>query len=262
MLNKEPLPTWSRALLGCVGVLGVIGAGELAIRSGLVSGIGTPLPSSVIAEAFTLVQAEEFRSQVLYTLTEWLTGLAIATVAGVVLGGLMGAFGFASQLMSLTVEILRPLPSIAIGPLLVLVLGSGMLPLSLTVAVACVWPVLFNTVYGVRAVDRVAVDTARTLKLSGLETAWRIRLPNCLPFVFTGVRVAGSIGLIVAVSAEVLIGNGAGIGGYILLNSTSATNLDAVYAATLVAGVLGVIVNALLGGVDRVAFGWKKGLAQ
>jgi NitT/TauT family transport system permease protein len=189
-------------------------------------------------------------------------GLAIATVVGVVLGGLMGAFPVAFTMFELPVEILRPLPSIAIGPILVLLLGSGLLPLALTVALACLWPILFNTMYGVRATDPVAIQTARTLHLSSLAISARIRVPNALPFVFTGVRVAASIGLIVAVSAELLFGSGAGIGGYILVQSTSAANLDLVYAATLVAGILGVLVSGGLALVDRYAFPWKGGLSQ
>jgi NitT/TauT family transport system permease protein len=90
----------------------------------------------------------------------------------------------------------------------------------------------------------------------------QVRLPAALPFMFTGIRVAASIGLIVAVSAELLFGAGNGIGGYILLASTSASNLDAVYAATLIAGVLGVLVSGAFAVLDKVAFGWKKGLAQ
>jgi NitT/TauT family transport system permease protein len=189
-------------------------------------------------------------------------GLLFATVVGIVLGGLMGAFPTAFTLLELPVEILRPLPSIAVGPLLVLLIGSGLLPLALTVAIACTWPILFNAMYGVRATDPVAVQTARTLHLSPLAISARIRVPNALPFEFTGIRVAASIGLIVAVSAELLLGNGGGIGGYILVQSTSAANLDVVYGATLVAGVLGVLVSAALALVDRLAFKWKDGLAQ
>ena len=137
-----------------------------------------------------------------------------------------------------------------------------MLPLALTVAVACVWPILFNTIYGVQSLDKVALEVAKTMNVSRTRIVTSIRLPSALPFVFTGVRVAASIGLIVAVSAELLIGNGRGIGGYILLKSTTATNLDQVYAATLVAGVLGVIVSGIFALVDRLAFGWKQGLSQ
>ena len=106
------------------------------------------------------------------------------------------------------------------------------------------------------------MQTARTFGLSGIAILRRIKIPSALPFAFTGIRIAASIGLIVAVSAELLIGNGQGIGGYILLNSANATNLDTVYAATLVAGVLGLVVSTVFTALDNKVFAWKKGLAQ
>ncbi|TNM36537.1 ABC transporter permease [Nocardioides albidus] len=260
-LIHEPLSRRSEVVLGVAGVLGSALVLELLIRLEIVTGSGLPLPSAVADQARGLLGDVDFWSQILYTLREWMLGLAIASVAGVVLGGLMGASRTVFKLFALTVEILRPLPAIAVGPLLVLLIGDGMLPLAVTVAIACTWPILFNSMYAAKAVDPVAIQTARTLHVSPLGILTRIRLPAALPFMFTGIRVAASIGLIVAVSAELLLGNGVGIGGYILLASTSASNLDAVYAATLVAGVMGVLVSVLFAVADRLLFGWKAGLA-
>ncbi|WP_310961306.1 ABC transporter permease [Nocardioides terrisoli] len=261
-LIHDPLPRRHEIILGVVGVVGVLFLGEVLIRTHVISGAGLPLPSAVAEQAWTLLGNGDFWTQIAYTLREWMVGLLIAAVVGVVLGGLMGASRTVFTMFSLPVEILRPLPSIAIGPLLVLLIGEGMLPLALTVAIACLWPILFNSMYAARAVDPVAIQTARTLHVSPFGIMTRVRLPAALPFMFTGIRVSASIGLIVAVSAELLFGSGKGIGGYILLQSTSAANLDAVYAATLVAGVLGVMVSTAFAVVDRVAFGWKEGLAQ
>ncbi|UUZ60312.1 ABC transporter permease [Nocardioides sp. B-3] len=162
----------------------------------------------------------------------------------------------------LPVEVFRVLPSVALGPILMLLIGSGMLPLSLTVALACVWPILLNTMYGVRATDPTAVQTGQTFGLSSLGVLFRIKLPSALPFTFTGIRVAASIGLIVAVSSELLIGNGRGIGGFILLRTSQSSDTDLVYAATLVAGLMGIVISTLLATIDAKVFGWKKGLAQ
>lgn len=261
-LIHEPLSRRTEAALGVAGVLGSVLVPELLIRLGVVSGSGLPLPSAVADQAWGLLGDQDFWTQILYTLREWMLGLVIASVVGVVLGGLMGASRTVFKLFSLTVEILRPLPAIAVGPLLVLLIGGGMLPMALTVAIACTWPILFNSMYAAKAVDPVAIQTARTLHVSPLGILAQVRLPAALPFMFTGIRVAASIGLIVAISAELLFGGGVGIGGYILLASTSASNLDAVYAATLVAGVLGVLVSVLFAVADRLLFGWKVGLSQ
>lgn len=261
-LIHEPLSRRREILLGVVGVLGTALLLEVLIRTDIVSGSGLPLPTAVADQSLALLGNSEFWRQISFTFREWMLGLLVASVVGVVLGGLMGAIPTIFTMFALPVEILRPLPAIAIGPLLVLLIGAGMLPLALTVAVACTWPILFNSMYAVRAVDPLAIQTARTLHVSRLGILTHIRLPAALPFMFTGIRVAASIGLIVAVSAELLFGSGNGIGGYILLASTSAANLDEVYAATLVAGLLGLLVSGILAVVDKLAFGWKKGLAQ
>lgn len=248
-----------------LGLVGVALSGivvELVVRSGLFVVAGLPVPSRVLAGMVELLGDGQFWGAITFTLSEWLLGLAIATVVGVLLGGLMGAFRSVFIAFEWPVEAFRVLPSVAVGPLLVIAIGQGLLPLALTVALSCLWPILLNTMYGVRAADATAVMTAKTLGESDLGVLWRIKIPSALPFAFTGVRISASIGLLVAVSAELLIGNGSGIGGYILQNTANATNLDLVYAATLAAGVLGVLVNTLMAKADQVLFGWKAGLAQ
>ncbi|MDZ7911956.1 MAG: ABC transporter permease subunit [Rhodococcus sp. (in: high G+C Gram-positive bacteria)] len=261
-LRSEPLGRNKQIACGIVGVVGTVVLAEVAIRTGLISTPGLPIPSQVLAEAGSLFGDQVFWQEVGFTLREWMLGLLIAALVGVVLGGLMGAFTTMFIAFELPIEVFRVLPSVALGPILVLLLGSGMLPLSITVALACMWPVLLNTLYGVRATDATAVQTARTFGLSGIAILTRIKIPSALPFAFTGIRIAASIGLIVAVSAELLIGNGQGIGGYILVNSANATNLDTVYASTLVAGVLGVVVSMIFTAFDKKVFAWKMGLAQ
>jgi NitT/TauT family transport system permease protein len=261
-LLREPLSGRSQAALGVIGVAGTAVVAEVVIRSGVLDVVGLPLPSGVIGGVVDLLPETDFWAEVLFTVSEWMLGLLIATIAGVVVGGLMGAFRSAFIAFEWPVESFRVLPSVAVGPILVLIIGQGMLPLALTVALSCVWPILLNTMYGVRSTDTTAVMTARSFGNSGWDVLRKVKIPSTLPFAFTGVRIAASIGLLVAVSAELLMGNGSGIGGYILANTANATNLDLVYAATLVAGLLGVIVNLLLAKADDVLFGWKKGLAQ
>ena len=259
---REPLSTTRTLVLGTVGVIGSGLVAELVMRSGLITTEGLPIPSKVLAGAVELVPDAAFWGNVGFTLGEWGLGMLIASVAGVVLGGLMGAFRSWYTAFEWPVEAFRVLPSVALAPILVLVVGRGMVSLSLAVALACVWPILLNTMYGVRGVDPTAVNTARTFGLSRLQILSRIKIPSALPFAFTGIRISASIGLLVAVSVELLVGDGSGIGGFILTQSANAANLDAVYAATIFAGVIGVVVNVVLSRVDTLLFAWKKGLEQ
>ena len=260
-LEPHRLPPRQQVLYGIAGVLGTAAVAELLLRT-VVIREGLPVPSKVVGSLGDLFSDPAFWSGVAFTMSERLLGLLIATVFGVLVGAAMGASRAARLIFDLPVEAFRVLPSIALAPILVLLLGGGMLPLSITVALACVWPILLNTMYAVRGADTTAIQTAETFGLHRSEVVRRVVLPAALPFAFTGVRVAASIGLIVAVSAELIVGGGTGIGGYILVNSANATNLDLVYAATLVAGLLGVAVSLVMTAVDAKVFGWKQGLAQ
>ncbi|MDQ6525198.1 ABC transporter permease subunit [Nocardioides sp. LHD-245] len=261
-LLHEPYRGSTEVALGVVGVVGSAVVAEVVLRSGLLDVPGLPIPSEVARSVGDLLQDSVFWEAIRFTALEWMLGLAIATVVGLALGGLMGAFGVVFRAFEWPVEAFRVLPSVAVGPIVVVVVGQGMLPLSLTVALSCLWPILLNTMYGVRGVDTTAVMTARSMGVGEVGLLLRVKLPSALPFAFTGVRVSASIGLLVAVSAELLMGNGSGIGGYILQNTANATSLDLVYAATIVAGLLGVLVNIALAKVDATALAWKKGLAQ
>ncbi|MDL9947172.1 ABC transporter permease subunit [Gordonia sp. ABSL11-1] len=261
-VDNEPLSRTRVIAYGVVGTLGTAAVAQLLFQPSVIGKPGLPIPTQVAGGVGDLIGDGTFWEAVGFTLQEWLLGVLIASVVGVLIGGLMGAFTSVFVALELPVEVFRVLPSVAVGPILVLLIGAGMLPLSLTVALACLWPILLNTMYGVRGADVTAVQTARSFGLSELRILGRVKIPSALPFAFTGIRIAASIGLIVAVSAELLIGNGQGIGGYILVNSANATDLDVVYAATLVAGLLGMAVSGVFAVVDSTAFGWKKGLAQ
>lgn len=260
-LIREPLDTRQQVVLGVLGVVGFAAVVELLMQT-IITKPGLPVPSRIAGSLGDLFADPKFREAIVFTLAEWMFGLALAALAGVLIGAAMGASKAAAITFGLPVEAFRVLPSIALGPILVLLLGGGMVPLAITVALACVWPILLNTMYGVRGADVTAIQTAESFGLTRAQVVRRVILPSALPFAFTGVRVAASIGLIVAVSAELLIGSGVGVGGYILVNSANATNLDIVYAATLVAGVLGVLVSLVMSAIDAKVFNWKKGLAQ
>lgn len=261
-LIQKPLTSRQSVLLGIVGTLAVIAVWQTLYWTGLLAQPGLPDPVRVVAESALLLVNGPFWIQISFTIAQWLLGLAIATVLGVAVGTLMGAFRRFFIAFQIPVELFRSLPAIAIAPLLVLILGNGILPMALTVAFASVWPILLNTMYGVQAADATAVATGRSFRMTPTEIMTRIKMVSGLPFAFTGVRIAASIGLIVAVSAELLVGTGQGIGGYILVATANATDLSPVYAAALIAGVLGALINVGLAAIDTRFFAWKQGLAQ
>ena len=154
------------------------------------------------------------------------------------------------------VEFLRPIPSVALIPLAALVLGSGP---QLAVALggyAAVWPVLFNTVQGLAAADPVAQETLRAFGFGRWSVLWRLRLPGAGPFIATGVRLASSVVLVVAVSTEILSGRAEGIGGYAAAAETGTGSAVTVLACAVWAGLLGLLIDTVLVRAGRRAFAW------
>jgi len=234
-----------------------------ALRVGLIDSAAFPTPGSVVLRAVELLGRASFWSEIWTTVSGSLIGLALATIAGVSLGALLTSSRVADGLLSGLTELVRPLPAVALAPLLLAVFGRGITSRSLAVAFATMWPILFNTVSGLRSSPSVSIESAQAMGLGRLEILRRVRLRSAMPFVFTGIRVAASIAIIVEVSVEILLpdSNSAGLGGFIALNSIAGVGIEdreVVYGATLIAGLLGLVVAQILDLIQKRAFSWAR----
>jgi len=223
----------------------------------LVPPIYLPRASTVVRRMFELLQDPKFLNHVLATLHAWAVGLALATLISVPIGILIGTSELAYKMSSPLIEFMRPIPSVALIPLGILLWGQGFSMKIILVAYATTWPILFNTVYGVHDVDPIAVQTARCFGLRQAAILRRISLPSAAPFIFTGIRISASIGLIVVIAAELLASADSGIGSFILFVSSSGGQMDSVLAGAAIAGILGAIINSILGLIDRRFFAWR-----
>ncbi|MFE9245946.1 ABC transporter permease [Nocardiopsis sp. NPDC006938] len=242
---------------GLVGVVAALCIAEALARWGVDSSALPPV-SVVLANTAALVVDPVFLAEVAATLTAALTGLGLATLAGVGLGLLLGSLRWVERASSVVVEFLRPIPSVALIPVAILVFGQGAEMKVALVTYAALWPILFNTLYGVRAVEPLARESARVFGVPRLAVLARVVLPSTAPFVAAGVRISAAIALIVTVSAELLAGAAEGLGSWILRMSSGGANTDMVYAGTIVAGLLGVAVNGLLRAGEHRLFRWKR----
>jgi NitT/TauT family transport system permease protein len=150
---------------------------------------------------------------------------------------------------------------VALIPLAILLLGRGLDMRVALVAYASLWPILLNTIYGVRDVDPVARDTARAFGFGTLGILRRVSLPSAAPFIYTGVRVAAAVALIVAISAELVAGGStSGIGTWMLERTQPGIDRELMYAGIVVAGLLGLGVDILMLAGERRLFGWHQRL--
>ena len=229
---------------------------ELIPRAGLVSESYLPPSSRILAALGREAADGAFWRAVGDTLIGWALGLLIAVVAGVAFGILIGAVPVLRAATASTVEFLRPIPSVALIPLAVLLYGTDLGSTLLLVVYAAFWQVLVQVLYGVADVDPVADETARSFRF----TAWaRIRYvlwPTALPYVFTGVRLAASVALVLAVTTELVIGS-PGLGALIGVAQTSNA-VPTMYALIVVTGLLGVTINLAARAVERRTLAWHQ----
>lgn len=249
--GRRPVPAWVLGLLGLIALIALV---EVVPRIGLVPRRWFPPSSEIGAELVALSGRPEFWIAVLQTLQGWAIGLAIAAVAGVLLGLLLGTFRFAREFTASTIEFLRPIPSVALIPIAVLLYGNGLESELLLVVYAAFWQILIQVLYGVQDVDPVAQDTARAYGLGPWARVRHVTWPTALPYVMTGLRLGAAVALILAVTAELVIGT-AGLG-QLLSVAQSSGAVVAAYAIVVTTGILGVIVNLVFRAIERRTLSW------
>jgi ABC-type nitrate/sulfonate/bicarbonate transport system permease component len=184
-------------------------------------------------------------------------GYVIATACAVAVGLAMGVWRRMYLLFEPLVELLRPIPSPAYLPMAILFLGIDDGMKVFMVAFASFFPILLNTVSGVRSVDPVLVDTARTFGLKRAQIVWRIVLPASAGYILTGMRISLAIALIVTVIAEMVAGN-SGIGFYIL-NAQRSYLVPEMYAGVIALALLGFGLNKGFVALEHLALRWHEG---
>jgi ABC-type nitrate/sulfonate/bicarbonate transport system permease component len=243
-----------RMLQGLAGLAGLAAMLELLPRSGLIPSRFLP-PFSEIVQALVVEMSTSMFWFALYeTLRAWAIGLAVATVAGVGIGLLIGSFSVLREATASTIEFLRPIPSVALIPLAVLLYGTDIRSKLLLIVYAAFWQLLIQVLYGVQDVDPVARDTAASFRFGRWARLRYVVWPTALPYVMTGVRLAAAVALILAVTAELVIGS-PGLGKEIAL-AQSGGAVDTLYALVMVAGLTGVAINLGARRLERRVLAW------
>jgi NitT/TauT family transport system permease protein len=239
-----------------VGVVVLLLVWEAVGRSGLVAGQVVP-PPSVVAVAFVhVLGAAGFRSAAGSTVLSWLVAVALATVVGVGLGLVLGSVPALRSASTVVVEFLRPLPGVALIPLVIVVIGTDADGKVALAAFAALWPVLFATLSASGDTDPVLTEVARSYRVATWRTALWVRVPGALPTVLTGVRMATSIALVSLVATEFLTRGRAGLGRFIYVSGSGAGRVDVVLAGVVFTGLLGLLADLLLNGVRRRFVPW------
>lgn len=228
---------------------------ELSVRLEVVDSPNWPALSEVLQAFVELLLDGTLASVFGSSAGRLLIGYVLAAVAGVGLGLVMGHFRWAHRLFDPIVEVLRPIPSPAYIPVAILFLGIGDSMKIFMVAFSAFFPILLNTVTGVRSVDPILLDTARTFGVGTRDIVRKIVLPASMVYIFTGLRISLAIALILTVIAEQVAGN-SGVGFY-LLNAQRSFLIPEMYATVVALAIFGFALNRLFLLIERRALPWN-----
>ncbi|MDT7727035.1 MAG: NitT/TauT family transport system permease protein [Actinomycetota bacterium] len=239
----RPARFLGRATRSSTAIVLFLAAWELLPRYVLDEGTRTFLPpvSEDFAALWGLIESGQLLEHLQASLGRSAAGFAIAVTVAVPLGLLIAWYKPLAAYLNPLLELARNTAALALLPVFTLLLGIGETSKISLVVYACVWPVLLNTIAGVRTVDPLLVKAARSLGLSSATLFRKVILPSAVPTIFTGIRMAGSYAILVLIAAE-MVGAKAGLG--YLINTTQVNfEIPKMYAGIIAVSVLGLLVN-------------------
>mgnify|MGYP000977573575 CR=1 FL=1 len=242
------------AVWGLIGIVVFLGIWELLPALGIVQAAYLPPASEVLATLAFDLTLTAFWVAVGETLLAWFIGLLAAVPLALVLGLVIGMSPFLRRATNSTIEFLRPIPSVALIPLAVLLFGTKIESSLMLIIYACFWQVLIQVLYGVADVDNVAMQTARSYGFSRFQRIRDVIFPTMLPYLMTGIRLGAAVALILAITAELIIGS-PGLGKEIQL-AQSGGAIAGMYALIVATGLLGVVINLCMRVVEKRVLSW------
>ncbi|PPC74065.1 ABC transporter permease [Pokkaliibacter plantistimulans] len=209
-------------------------------------------PHAIISALSKAVTDGTLLQATVATLAATLIGLGLGALLGTISGMLLGLSSVLQHLCHFSIEVLRPVPPIALIPIFMLAMGFGYPMEVATVAFAAFWPMLIMTLAAVRNIERNLLEVAQVLQLSPAARISKIMLPAAAPRIFVAFRLAAGIALMVAVTTEITI-NPQGLG-YHIMQAQQSMRPDLMLALLIWIGALGWSINTLLVSTQRRLF--------
>jgi len=236
-----------------VTTLAILGLEELLSRTGALPE-EVPAVTTVVGAAVALVPTPDFLLSLTATLQQFGIGLVVGALIGVALGVALGGIPLLYRLTHVVLDFLRFVPAVVYLPLLVLLMGATPQASLFLAALGTVWPMLFQTYYGVVGIPPILKDTGRVFGLRPHQRLTAIVLPAVLPFVATGLRIAASHALVVVVAVQIITAV-PGLGRDIAVYASNGVYPE-MYALVAVVGIIGVLLNLVLETLERRALHW------
>lgn len=219
-----------------------------------------PKPGMLADKLVTVWVGERFVQDVLPSVTRLIIGILLAIVLGTVLGVLVGTIRWLRSLLEPMLEFFRAIPPPVLIPVLMLLIGINDEMKVAVIVSGCIWPVLLNTIEGVRAVDGTLSDSAKTFRITGFDRLRYLVLPSASPQIMAGIRQCLSIGLILMVISE-MFASSEGLG-FTIVQFQRSFAIPEMWSGIVVLGLIGVVMSFLFQWTERRILGWYHGLRE
>lgn len=243
-------------ILQAAAVLLVLALWELLPGAGIVNRHFLPPLSEVVRTIGELLSAHQLQGHILISLKRIVAGLGVALLVGAPLGLLMGWFREFEQIVDAPLQAGRQISALALFPVFILLFGIGELSKAIIIFWASFWPILLNSIVGVKNIDPILVRSARSMGASGWTLLSNLIVPAAAPSMFTGIRLGASYAFMVLVAAE-MVGANAGLG-FLVLNSQETFKIPEMYAAIITLCLFGLLINHLLLAFEQRATRWRR----
>lgn len=237
-------------LRGIGGVLVLVLLWEFSVRGGALRFEYLPPPSAIAIAFGRLATTAAVYGEIAHTVSAALIAWAIAAAIGVVFGAALGLFPALRTCSMASVEVLRPLPPVALIPVALLLFGFSIETELFVIAIPGIWPVLIGTMGGVMAVPARLRDVAKSMRLRRSEVLFKVLIPAAAPAVLVGCRLSISTSLVLAIVVE-MIGNPQGLG-YAVVREALALDREMMFAYVFLVGLLGIVFNFALVAGSRI----------
>ncbi len=246
-----------RDLLGSLALLAAILAlWWLASHGQWVSRVFLPSPEATWDSLAEGLNGGALGSQTAATVWRMLLGWGLASVMGVLLGALIGTSAAARAWLQPMLEFIRPLPASAVMPLAIAIFGLSGGMVLFVVAFGAMWPVLLATLHGFASVHARLSEVAQALQLSRSAYVFKLGLPNAMPDILAGMRLALTVSLIVSVVGE-MIASQPGLGQAVIM-AARAFRASELFAGVVLLGAIGFVSNALLAAAEHHVLRWQR----
>ena len=233
---------------------------QAAANSGSINTRLIPSPLMVIENFKEIILNGRLWKNLSVSFSRVVVGFLIGAALGLIFGFVMGLFKNVNLLLTLFVSVLRPIPTIALIPVFILILGIGESSKYAIIAIGSFWSVLLNTINGVDSVDSKLLEVGYAYRISKKDQIFRIVLPSALPSILTGLRLGVGSAWISVIGAEMLAAS-RGIG-YMITYARDNSQVSTMYAGVLTIGIVGLIIDRVLISIQKVYLKRSRGIAK